>query len=63
MPEHQKTKLPPQQQTPPGITSQMKPVPDHGEDSYVGSGKLEGKVALITGGDSASAGGRHRLCP
>ena len=45
-------KLPPQQQTPPGFTSQMKPIPDHGEDSYVGSGKLEGKVALITGGDS-----------
>jgi NAD(P)-dependent dehydrogenase (short-subunit alcohol dehydrogenase family) len=30
----------------------MRPVPDHGEDSYVGSGKLTGKVALITGGDS-----------
>jgi len=30
----------------------MKPVPDHGEDSYVGSGRLDGKVALITGGDS-----------
>lgn len=30
----------------------MQPVPDHGEDSYVGSGKLAGKVALITGGDS-----------
>ena len=44
--------LPPQQQTPPGFTSQMKPVPDHGEDSYIGSGKLDGKVALITGGDS-----------
>ena len=45
-------KLPPQQQTPPGFTSEMKPVPDHGEASYVGSGKLDGKVALITGGDS-----------
>lgn len=30
----------------------MKPVPDHGEESYKGSGKLEGKVALITGADS-----------
>jgi len=30
----------------------MRPVPDHGEESYVGSGKLDGKVALITGGDS-----------
>ena len=45
-------KLPRQQQTPPGVTSEMRPVPDHGEESYVGSGKLDGKVALITGGDS-----------
>jgi NAD(P)-dependent dehydrogenase (short-subunit alcohol dehydrogenase family) len=30
----------------------MQPIPDHGEESYVGSGKLNGKVALITGGDS-----------
>lgn len=44
--------LPPQQQEPPGYTGQMKPVPDHGETSYRGSGKLTGKVALITGGDS-----------
>jgi len=43
---------PAQQQNPPGTTAEMRPVPDHGEDSYVGSGKLTGKVALITGGDS-----------
>jgi NAD(P)-dependent dehydrogenase (short-subunit alcohol dehydrogenase family) len=30
----------------------MNPVPDHGEHSYQGSGKLDGKVALITGADS-----------
>jgi NAD(P)-dependent dehydrogenase (short-subunit alcohol dehydrogenase family) len=30
----------------------MQPRPDHGEDSYVGAGKLEGRNALITGGDS-----------
>ena len=30
----------------------MQPVPDHGEQSYKGSGRLEGKAALITGGDS-----------
>ncbi|MDB5538499.1 MAG: short-chain dehydrogenase/reductase [Devosia sp.] len=41
-----------QQQDPPGHTYLMQPVPDHGEASYRGSGKLEGKVALITGGDS-----------
>jgi len=43
---------PSQQQSPPGLTAEMRPVPDHGEQSYVGSGKLEGKVALITGADS-----------
>ena len=40
---------PPQQQTPPGKTSLMDPVPDHGEHSYQGSGRLKGKVAVITG--------------
>ena len=44
--------FPAQQQEPPGLTSAMDPVPDHGEDTYVGSGKLEGLKALITGGDS-----------
>jgi len=44
--------FPPQQQDPPGWTGQMDPVPDHGEQSYRGSGKLEGKNALVTGGDS-----------
>ncbi|HEY6744827.1 MAG TPA: SDR family oxidoreductase [Mycobacteriales bacterium] len=43
---------PKQQQEPPGVQSQMDPVPDCGEDSYRGSGKLTGKVAVITGGDS-----------
>ncbi|GFZ80639.1 SDR family oxidoreductase [Nesterenkonia alkaliphila] len=36
----------------PGLTSQTAPDPDHGEESYVGSGKLKGRRALITGGDS-----------
>lgn len=36
----------------PGHTDEMMPSPDHGEDSYEGSGKLEGVRALITGGDS-----------
>jgi len=43
---------PAQQQSPPGETKQMEPKPDHGESSYRGSGKLQGKVALITGADS-----------
>lgn len=41
-----------QQQAWPGREGAMVPRPDHGEDSYEGSGKLEGKRALITGGDS-----------
>ncbi len=39
-------------QEPPGLESAMHPQPDFGADSYVGSGKLLGKAALITGGDS-----------
>ena len=42
----------PQQQQPPGTQAEMEPVPDCGEESYVGSGRLAGKVALVTGGDS-----------
>ena len=41
-----------QPQTPPGVASEMVPVPDHGESSYLGSARLMGKRALITGGDS-----------
>ncbi|GMA41670.1 SDR family oxidoreductase [Mobilicoccus caccae] len=44
--------FPAQQQQPPGLTSDMTPLPDHGEQTYEGSGKLEGLKALITGGDS-----------
>jgi NAD(P)-dependent dehydrogenase (short-subunit alcohol dehydrogenase family) len=44
--------FPEQQQEPPGSTEAMNPRPDHGEESYRGSGKLTGKVALITGADS-----------
>ena len=40
------------QQEPPGTTRAMRERPDHGEDSYRGSGRLAGKRALITGGDS-----------
>ena len=36
----------------PGLTSDMDVEPDHGEDSYRGTGRLEGKRAVITGGDS-----------
>jgi NAD(P)-dependent dehydrogenase (short-subunit alcohol dehydrogenase family) len=40
------------QQSPPGLSAKMQPEPDHGEESYRGSGRLEGKKTLITGGDS-----------
>jgi len=36
----------------PGLAGRMDPRPDHGETSYVGSGRLSGRKALITGGDS-----------
>jgi len=41
-----------QQQDPPGLESAMSPKPDHGEQSYQGSGKLTGKATVITGADS-----------
>ncbi|MER8643244.1 SDR family oxidoreductase [Mesorhizobium sp. M1252] len=44
--------LPEQQQDMPGYTDEMDPRPDHGEESYRGSGKLMDRVALITGADS-----------
>jgi NAD(P)-dependent dehydrogenase (short-subunit alcohol dehydrogenase family) len=43
---------PAQQQDVPGVLGKMDPKPDHGEESYRGSGKLTGKAAVITGGDS-----------
>lgn len=50
--EEVKPPHPKQQQEPPGKTNEMDPRPDHGEESYRGSGRLEGKRAIITGGDS-----------
>ncbi|WP_424952872.1 SDR family oxidoreductase [Deinococcus sp.] len=44
--------FPRQPQQAPGSVSAMTPVPDHGETSYQGSGRLKGRRALVTGGDS-----------
>ena len=44
--------FPKQEQEQPGLTAPMDPQPDHGEDTYEGSGRLAGRRALITGGDS-----------
>jgi NAD(P)-dependent dehydrogenase (short-subunit alcohol dehydrogenase family) len=46
------TQLPPQQQMPPGEQEKMVPKPIEEDSQYVASGKLKGKVAIITGGDS-----------
>jgi hypothetical protein len=44
--------FPDQHQEWPGLISKMNPRPDHGEKSYKGSGRLKGRKALLTGGDS-----------
>ena len=50
--QYPKPPFPRQQQDPPGLAGKMTPRPDHGEASYRGSGKLMGRKALVTGGDS-----------
>ncbi|MBV9490176.1 MAG: SDR family oxidoreductase [Verrucomicrobia bacterium] len=50
--KHVKPPLPEQSQKVPGSDKQMQPKADHGEQSYKGSGKLQGRKAVITGGDS-----------
>jgi NAD(P)-dependent dehydrogenase (short-subunit alcohol dehydrogenase family) len=53
VPEYPRPPFPEQRkQDPPGLASLMDPRPDHGESSYQGSGRLRGRKALITGGDS-----------
>ncbi|HEY2051367.1 MAG TPA: SDR family oxidoreductase [Caulobacteraceae bacterium] len=53
-PRHQypEPPFPEQPQLAPGLAAEMRPRPDHGEATYRGSGKLQGRKALITGGDS-----------
>jgi NAD(P)-dependent dehydrogenase (short-subunit alcohol dehydrogenase family) len=50
--KYPKPPFPPQTQQWPGLAGQMQPRPDHGETSYAGSGRLRGRKALFTGGDS-----------
>ena len=52
MTDYPKPPFPSQPQSMPGVTAKMQPQPDHGETSYKGSGRLAGKKAIITGGDS-----------
>jgi len=50
--KHRTSGFPAQEQQQPGELDEQRPKPDHGEDSYDGHGRLAGRVALITGGDS-----------
>jgi len=50
--KYPKPPFPKQRQRWPGLVSKMQPRPDHGEKTYRGSGRLKGRKALITGGDS-----------
>lgn len=50
--QYPKPEFPKQEQELPGSEQQMSPKPDHGENSYKGSGKLVGRKAIITGADS-----------
>ncbi len=50
--QHPKPPFPEQPQPVPGLAREMEPRPDHGEESYRGSGRLQGRRALVTGGDS-----------
>ncbi|MEV6807629.1 SDR family oxidoreductase [Streptomyces sp. NPDC051132] len=50
--QHARPDFPSQDQPHPGHTGPMDPPPDHGEDSYRGSGRLDGRKTVITGGDS-----------
>jgi NAD(P)-dependent dehydrogenase (short-subunit alcohol dehydrogenase family) len=50
--QHQREDFGEQEIEHPGLTSEMDPQPDHGEHTYEGAGRLEGKRAIITGGDS-----------
>ena len=50
--QYPKPPFPRQPMPRPGSTTDMDPTPDHGEETYVGNGRLKGRKALITGGDS-----------
>ncbi len=50
--QYKQGKIPPQKQAEPGLDSELQPLADHGAESYKGSGRLAGRKALITGGDS-----------
>ena len=50
--QYPKLAIPKQHQNEPGLDSELQPTAHHGEETYRGSGRLSGRKALITGGDS-----------
>lgn len=50
--QYPKLDIPEQRQSEPGLDAELQPRADHGEETYEGKGRLEGRRALITGGDS-----------
>jgi NAD(P)-dependent dehydrogenase (short-subunit alcohol dehydrogenase family) len=50
--QYPRPEFPAQHQPEPGLASEMSPKPDHGEQTYKGFGRLKGRKALVTGGDS-----------
>jgi NAD(P)-dependent dehydrogenase (short-subunit alcohol dehydrogenase family) len=50
--QYPQPQFPEQEQEHPGLDSEMQPEPDYGYETYRGHGRLEGKAAIITGGDS-----------
>ena len=50
--QYEKPHMPEQHQDGPGLADRMEPEPDHGEQTYRGTGRLEGRKALSTGADS-----------
>jgi NAD(P)-dependent dehydrogenase (short-subunit alcohol dehydrogenase family) len=50
--QFKKSDIPKQKQSEPGLDSKLEPLADHGQKLYEGSGRLKGRKALITGGDS-----------
>src|SRR3954470_3630627 len=50
--QYPQPEFPEQEQEHPGLDSEMRPEPDYGYETYRGYGRLEGKAAIITGGDS-----------
>ena len=60
--KHPKPPFKKQKQPWPGLARKMEPPPDHGEQSYKGSGRLLGRKALITGGDSGMGRAARDQC-